>query len=846
MKLLQEIPHIFASAVMYVKSSILSIVVLSIMFFLLTKMEQAASMVVHLMEADLFSLLFSFCLINILAFSLSHYPIYTYYAANLNKSKNVFEWDQKKAFGLMPVTIFKPKFTRAYHFDVWANIFRYLNGLLVFTIWSFVLIYGFEQNLQMSGAWTTELYGLTALLSLLALTGYGLLRRKKFQLRESLTAQVLGKEKFIKDAEETNDQLNYQLSVLFFFVSLLFMLCMGWLMYLVPNGLGFSGLGLTLVLMANFCLMILYFNFRLIRPELSKIAQYLSENKKSKILSYYIRIFRFTQQSEHYLSILIFTFFVSLIFLVISHFRAISGGNLANGIPVLFAYLYVYSFILFSIFKYFFVTRKQLAPNYRKGAFKAKRFYWMRWIIGSLCFTFIFLLFLGGRTKTMTHLLTEVPASGNMLSQEDFVEDVSKKKETVFFIAAQGGGLRGNFWTLHTINQLQTITEGELLKNTIAMSGASGGSLGLGLYTALYSKFGDQTALIHEKIAQISRGNYTSMDLSLMFGWDFMRKLYPLNMLAGRKDRAYYKMLKYQNIIEGTARDELSRQGFRSLWMDAYEKAGGNYPSLIMNTASNKGSRGIFWSHKAGDAFSQIFHNAQNLLDLEDHQTLSFYQAISTTNRFPLLSPAARINGKGHFIDAGAIDNGGLMGCFDLYQYLLSHESQPLAGKRVVFIEIMNGQASYVNHLIDTLQHDLTINEKETSTFNADLSTSLNIDKIPDYMSRMVYNMSQRDSSLDYIPVFLPHRITPKTVEKQLGGALIDSDYQYVSNILAQQNTVIEHLLQEKSGFCEPWRYTEPALSRHFSDANIAYGVQMLDHPNVKSKFEKILHYCRE
>ena len=846
MKLLQEIPHIFASSVMYVKSSILSIVVLSIMFFLLTKMEQATSMVVHLMETDIFSLLFAFYLINILAFSLSHYPIYTYYAANLNKSKNVFEWDQKKAFGLMPVTVFRAKFTETYHFDVWANIFRYLNGLLVFTIWSFVLIYGFEQNLQMSGAWTTELYGLTTLLSLLSLTGYGLLRKKKFQLKESITAQHLGKENYIKDAEKINDQLNYQLSVLFFFISLLFMICLGWLMYLVPNEKGFSGLGLALVLTANFCLMILYFNFRLIRPELRKIERYLSHNKKSKILSNYIRIFKFTQQSEHYLSVLIFTFFVSLLFLVISHFRTISGGNLANGIPVLFAYLYVYSFIIFSIFKYFFVTRKQLAPNYRKGAFKTKRFYWMRWIIGSLCFTFIFLLFLGGRTRTVTHLLTEVPASGDVLSQEDFVEDVSKKKETVFFIAAQGGGLRGNFWTLHTINKLQAMTEGELLKNTIAMSGASGGSLGLGLYTALYGKFGDETALIQEKIAQISRGNYTSMDLSLMFGWDFIRKLYPLNKLAGSKDRAYYKMLKYQNIIEGTEEKELSMKGFRSLWMDAYEKAGGNYPSLIINTASNKGSRGIFWSHEAGDAFTQIFPNAQNLLDLGDHQTLPFYQAISTTNRFPLLSPAARINGKGHFIDAGAIDNGGLMGCFDLYHYLLSHESQPLAGKRVVFIEIMNSQSSYANHLIDTFDHGLTISEMETSTFEADLSTGLNLDKIPDYMSRMIYNMAQRDSSLDYIPVFLPHRISTGTIEKQLGGALTAQDHQYVSNILAQQSAVIQHLLQEKPGFCEPWQYTEPALSRHFSDANIAYGVQMLDHPNVKSKFEKILHYCRE
>ncbi|MCH2225750.1 MAG: hypothetical protein MK066_13350, partial [Crocinitomicaceae bacterium] len=50
--------------------------------------------------------------------------------------------------------------------------------------------------------------------------------------------------------------------------------------------------------------------------------------------------------------------------------------------------------------------------------------------------------------------------------------------------------------------------------------------------------------------------------------------------------------------------------------------------------------------------------------------SIPFYQAVSTTNRFPIFSPVAKIKGAGHFIDAGAIDNSGILGCWDMYLFL--------------------------------------------------------------------------------------------------------------------------------------------------------------------------------
>ena len=65
----------------FVKASILSLVVIAIIGLLLTQMDQAFAMIVDLVEKGGISFFLSFFLIYALALSLSHYPIYTYYAS---------------------------------------------------------------------------------------------------------------------------------------------------------------------------------------------------------------------------------------------------------------------------------------------------------------------------------------------------------------------------------------------------------------------------------------------------------------------------------------------------------------------------------------------------------------------------------------------------------------------------------------------------------------------------------------------------------------------------------------------------------------------------------------------
>ena len=87
-KIISHVLHFKKSFKNFFKASFLSLVVITIILLLLTQMDQAFTMLVDLVEnpKSKLSLLLSFLLINALAIVLSHYPIYTYYAANLNNS----------------------------------------------------------------------------------------------------------------------------------------------------------------------------------------------------------------------------------------------------------------------------------------------------------------------------------------------------------------------------------------------------------------------------------------------------------------------------------------------------------------------------------------------------------------------------------------------------------------------------------------------------------------------------------------------------------------------------------------------------------------------------------------
>ncbi len=834
--------HLIRSFKNFVKSSILSLIIIIIILLLLTQMDQAFTMMVDIIENRGFSLFLSFLFINALAIALSHFPIYTYYAADLNNSEDFTNWKKVYPFKFwplkrFPIFVFTTNKDSGYTPDNWANYLRYFIGLLIHGVWIHFIVSSFAPNLIFEifplGPVKAVIYSLLIVPFILYI-----IFKEKFT---KLTSQTDKDGNSLSEAEKTEnhnklEKLYKRLGLWYFFIALSNLLLL-LITVLVGN---FSPGGFVLILLTSYAFMFNYVFFRLLRTKFTKVRKTL----KSPLLlpaQIFIGWINFLEKSENYIALFNLNFLFSILLLVYSTVASIKGWGLYNGIPILLAFFYFYYFIIASLGKYFFVTKKMNLFGTRK----------YRAIFG-VSSVVVILLFITNcaNVEVRTHELDLVKNTKAEILEDRFLDSLSVKSDnTLFFIASHGGGLKANVWTLNVLNRLQQRTKGKLLDQTIAMSGASGGSLGLALYTGLYKENGIDTHAIQEKIDKISEENYTSLDLTLTFGLDSYRKLWPLSQRIGLRDRPYYAMVKYQKNVEDTDRKTLDSISFRDYWKEAFTKTG-YFPSLIMNTAGTKGSRGILWSVKQND-FKKVFPFAENLADLYDEtKTIPFYQAVSTTNRFPVFSPAAKIPGYGHYIDAGAIDNSGLLGCLDLHNYLLNYKKSVIGDKQIAYLEIINSKTLYINYLINRFKEEYDIehiikNENETDNIIVDLKTGLNLDKIPGYLSDYITNWENtQNGNIRYFKIFMPHKVSFDDVESFFDGKIENGDNDVLKNLQQfldiKNKEILDKTEDPEKSFFDPWMFYEPTLSRHLSRSSLLYIERILEHPLLDDQFKEI------
>ncbi len=810
----------------FFKASFLSILVIVLILLLLTKMDQAFTLLIDIVEnkQDWFAFLLTFIFVNTLAISLSHYPIYTYYSSNLNNSGDYTVWKRSHPYPFWPLKKF-PVFTYStnpqskYVPDKLANYFRYALGLIIHVIWVHFIIKAFERNLLFDGILFTKYLWIFYLVMLLPLLVYIILKEKLHKINFENTKS------YTKDKEI---KLFKRIGFYYAFVYILSRI----LLVITVFFSSFSKAGFLLIYITCLCFMFNYVFFRLARTHLSKI-----ETLVKGPLKFFISKVKILEKSEYYLLVFNVSFVIVAIYILYASIASILDLYLPNSLPILLGFFYFYYFIIANAGKYFFVSQKlQILTS---GKYK---------IIFGLTFTFFLLIAITNcsNIENKTHEIDLIDASQNDIDEADFIAALqSKTSHNLFFVASHGGGLKSNVWTLNVLNELQKNTQGELLENTIAFSGASGGSLGLALYTALFKEYGHDYKTIQNRIDAIAKTKFTSIDLTLTFGIDSYRKIWPLNQNIGIKDRPYYAMRKYQNRIEKTRHKKLSNQSFRSFWGETFQKEG-YFPSLIMNTAGTNGKRGILWSVKQKQ-FDAIFPFAVNLADLHNNKTLPYYQAVSTTNRFPVFSPAAKIPGYGHFIDAGAIDNSGLLSCMDLHNYLSTKDTL-LDNKSITYIEIINSKELYISYLIEKFKDKMGIdhiekNENEIDNIVADIQTGLNLDKIPGYLSDYLGLLEKNtNNTINHIPIYLPHKVTIDEVESFISGTIEDKNLKIeLIDFLNTENNLIFSITENPNkSFCESWEYYEPTLSRHLSKSSIAFFQKMLKHPYNLDNFKAI------
>ncbi|QHI35480.1 hypothetical protein IMCC3317_08260 [Kordia antarctica] len=904
-KLGNVVYEFFASFNKFRRASFLSIIILAIIFLLVKALDQAYTLLVDMVESAPGSLILCYIIISVFALVISHYPIYIYYAKDINDSKDENYWYAHVWLGIYKIFTFskKPekevikrqkteeinesgtskligsKRKKEYKPDYFAKFFRYSLGLCIFSIWTYYIFKTYEPKLLFAFGdiniilWSNLFFYIIPFLVII----YMLIKKNKV-------------EKANKKYRETHDKDSpayekfYTNGIVFFYIITLLSIVV--LLITAFSG-NFNTASYFLLQSLTLFLSLTYIYFRLFR---SKLYDYAS-----------IPVLKRIEVNFNYV---VFFFIVAvLIFglILYSNIAVAYDLPLVNAMVILLGYIYIIYYGLACVLKYLFVIQAikrqysaykcgeieeqpyrdasglkeskfaRIIPLTAQGQFVAtgqkKTTFYLVAIIAIIICSMIW------RESTVHELDTRVPHMDNdVLHMRTYLDSLEKRIQNdkpLIFVASHGGAVKANIWTMKLLNHLQKETKGEFLDQTASFSGASGGMMGLSMYAVLSGQFPKNSINRFEnidgRINTVARKNYASMDISYTLGWDFIRKAILLKQMSQHKDRAYYSMVAYQNLLEDKNGRTLIDESFQGYWKKNIFDKNEYFPALLVNTSKTNGRRGVFSSVRYDQTERDLFLNADNLAQLEPifpengdekRSVVSFYQAVSCTNRFPGFSPAAKIKGYGHFIDAGAIDNSGLLTSLDWYDFLKNSKDfiiQPETN--VIFVEIINGKSNYIKYLLekfkDTTQIDfITFDEKEQGNLSAVISAGANLDKNPDYFSDLIKRLEKRgrkpESELKdslasainskkyrvkHVPIYLPRVITITDVEVFVGGEIegfINDDPNGIKvrdslvNFLKVENKQIFSMTEDANNK-HHWKTYEPTLARHLSKSTLNY-----------------------
>ena len=444
-------------------------------------------------------------------------------------------------------------------------------------------------------------------------------------------------------------------------------------------------------------------------------------------------------------------------------------------IVVILSYLHVIYGLVIILAKHYFYYLDQ----------RRKRFWLRRSLIPTLPLLLLVLaLFASSRGNDLHLLPLQSQDPEKVLSLDDFTNEMRRHfndstaapaRDTLYFIASYGGGLKANIWNMLVLNELSRRKGRNILEHTVAMSGVSGGALGLAFFSALYAQHpdggtcepprsGSSTCYEHRRaiIRRMGRTNMLSMDATYALGWDLLREFRLRSGPIG-PDRAKIAMREYGKLLEENETEtRLDRETYQNVWyelFDAQRQRGSFYPLLLMNSAGTHIQRGVSATVDMGTRFDSIFHDAIDLAghDPQRQRGLSYLHTASTTNRFPIASPTAKIEGKGHFLDGGYFENSGMLSLLDLYTYLRREQPDLFAGKTVQFIQIGNDKYNVIHDLFGR-QLNEAVEISESTEVSAILGTVTTISMLPNYLQRFMETQSDVRFANIHLPYLLLER----------------------------------------------------------------------------------------
>ncbi len=258
------------------------------------------------------------------------------------------------------------------------------------------------------------------------------------------------------------------------------------------------------------------------------------------------------------------------------------------------------------------------------------------------------------------------------------LKDSTQKQEPVkiILVAAEGGGSRAAYWAAVVLCKYYEKNPGSF-QHTFALSGASGGAVGIMFFNALACH-----TLEHKTGKALNADDFRKMKMQLdtICGADFLSPLTTgmvlpdalqkfLPFVIGKFDRGRYLEDGFAKSFEEVTQSSLLNEGVDSLY-----SAPNKIPSLFFNcTHVETGRKSIISNLQLSPKYFK------DVLDVETRiqKSVLLKTAVSCASRFPMVTPPALMmdtDGKpfGHLVDGGYFDNTGIETCLQLSQMMVS------------------------------------------------------------------------------------------------------------------------------------------------------------------------------
>ena len=815
----------------FLQQSFISLFMILIIFVLMTNLDQGASVIIEL-TMNPANLMFTFILLLFFAIVLSHYP--SYLRAIFYKNQEEIKWHMENfifkkgkplPFGLIwygPVGEQKtiPNLSE----QRLTKILRHSLGLLVLSALMYIFLFIGSKFKILPAFFAPELAHLVFILSCLL---YARLFKKLEEKKKANKEKVHFKKYFF---------LSFVITMSLMLLSVICSVFSGWSVFTIVSSI------LTILAM-----MFLYMFFRLLRENLIDT----------------IPLIRTVAAIG----------FATMVILLILNIHIDLAVDLFNPLLILILYLInlygLTMLVLKHIFYYWDKDNRQPDTPRTKYAFMT----YMLPVVVS--FMILWAFFIAPKQQSDHHTIQTYQLNeDNQVSENEFLGKLLDKKTTnkhtrFFQFSAYGGGLKANLWTLLVLNEIKK-QDSLFLDRTISLSGTSGGMMGIGNFAALHVH--DASSLYQKKmdsiIFKIGRFNHLSVDFTYLLGKDLAKEFLPLEKGYNGSDRSaksmeYYSRITgvdgeklneydtwfheiYANVTDRTRKKE--RKPFRNRYHQIF-KITGYFPAIFINSYAVSGSQGVALSITGAE------QNPQSINLLSDDDQISFFGALSTTNRFPIFSPTAKIEEKGNFLDGGYLDNSGLTSTLGFKNYLLAKRDTSqaiqtnsdlvielgLSDRNIKQVIVNSGKADYIKSLFDDsvlLKNGIKV--EQVGEVSSIVNGIVGLDKMPWHKEGVVGDEALR--------IFLPHLISYEDVMSVYKGKP-NVDPAYIIETIQQSNRKVKEAIEkynqnapsEMRYNLNSWGIVQPALARLNSKPEVLYQVAMVNsHPDLQQVINEI------